>query len=52
MTLAEARPVLAALGDSAPAGLRDWAASDADARWSAWLKARDAGHPPPHCDGR
>jgi hypothetical protein len=40
-TLAEAAPIVAALGDSAPAGLRNAASSGDDARWSAWLKARD-----------
>jgi SAM-dependent methyltransferase len=42
MTLAEARPVLAALGDSVPQTLRDLSGSDAFARWSAWLKQHDA----------
>ena len=41
ITLAEARPVLAALGDSVPSGLRDLRGPDADARWSDWLKERD-----------
>ncbi|MEO8074994.1 MAG: hypothetical protein ABI818_01615 [Acidobacteriota bacterium] len=42
MTLADARPVLAALGDSVPIGLRDWSGPNADARWSAWLNQRQA----------
>jgi hypothetical protein len=42
MTLAEARPVLSAFGHGVPAALRDWAGADADAKWSAWLKHRDA----------
>ena len=42
MTLADARPVLAAFGDGVPAALRDWAGADADTDWSAWLKQRDA----------
>jgi hypothetical protein len=42
MTLAEARPVLAGLGDSVPASLRDGPGPDADARWSAWVKQRAA----------
>ena len=42
ITLAEARPVLAALGDGVPSGLRDLRGPDADARWSDWLKGRDA----------
>ena len=41
-TLAEARPIVAALGNSAPAALRNAADSSDDARWSAWLKAHDA----------
>ena len=41
-TLAEARPIVAALGASAPEGLRTAASAGDDARWSAWLKARDA----------
>ena len=42
MSLAEARPILAAVGDSAPAALRDRAGADADATWSAWVRQRDA----------
>ena len=42
MRLAEARPVLAALGDNAPAGLRDLTGADAELRWSAWVKQHDA----------
>jgi hypothetical protein len=42
MTLADARPVLAAFGHGVPAALRDWAGADADTKWSAWLKHRDA----------
>jgi len=42
MTFAEARPVLAALGDSVPAALRDRTSGDADATWSAWVKQREA----------
>jgi SAM-dependent methyltransferase len=42
ITLADVRPVLAAIGDSVPAGLRDPDDADAEARWSAWLKERDA----------
>jgi hypothetical protein len=41
MSLAEARPILAALGDSVPAALRDRAALD-DVAWSAWVKQRAA----------
>jgi hypothetical protein len=43
MTLADARPVLAVLGDRVPPGLRDWAGAEGDARWSAWMKQHDAG---------
>jgi hypothetical protein len=42
LALADARPVLAALGDQVPAELRHLSGSDADARWSAWLARRDA----------
>jgi hypothetical protein len=42
MTLAEARPVLAAVGDNAPAALRELAGADAEATWSAWVRRRDA----------
>jgi SAM-dependent methyltransferase len=42
MTLADARPVLAAFGHGVPPGLRDWARADADTQWSAWVKHRDA----------
>ena len=42
MTLADARPVLAAFGHGVPEALRDWAGADADTKWSAWLKHRDA----------
>jgi hypothetical protein len=38
-TLAEVRPILAALGDRAPEDLRT--AGSGEARWSAWLKERD-----------
>jgi len=41
-TLAEARPVVAALGDSAPVALRSAASSSDEAGWLAWLEARDA----------
>ena len=41
-TLAEARPIVAALGDSAPPALRGAARSGDDARWLEWLEARDA----------
>lgn len=42
MTLADARPVLAAFGDRVPPGLGDWAGANADTNWSTWLKRRDA----------
>jgi hypothetical protein len=42
-SLAEARPVLAALGANVPADLRNLTRPDADARWTAWVKQRDAG---------
>jgi len=42
MTLADARPVLAALGDRVPAPLRDGLGADADATWAAWVKQHDA----------
>ena len=41
MTLADARPVLAALGDRVPAGLRDLNDADGERRWSSWLGQRD-----------
>jgi hypothetical protein len=41
ITLAEARPVLAALGDHVPQQLRNLSGPDAEARWAAWLKQRD-----------
>jgi len=41
MTLAEARPVLAAFGPGVPAVLQDWAGAGADTNWSAWVKHRD-----------
>jgi hypothetical protein len=41
MTLADARPALAALGDRVPAGLRDLAGADGERRWSSWLRQRD-----------
>ena len=42
ITLADARPLLAALGETVPAEVRGLTGSDADARWSAWRKERDA----------
>jgi hypothetical protein len=42
MSLAEARPILAAVGDSVPPAFRDHAGTDADATWSAWVRQRDA----------
>jgi hypothetical protein len=41
-TLAEAHPILAAVGEGAPPALRDPAGTDADATWSAWVRRRDA----------
>jgi SAM-dependent methyltransferase len=41
MTVDDVRPVLRALGDSVPAGLRNAASSGDEVQWSAWLKARD-----------
>jgi SAM-dependent methyltransferase len=41
LTPAEARPVVAALGEHAPAELRDPAA-DFERSWSEWMKQRDA----------
>ncbi|MEO7271456.1 MAG: hypothetical protein ABIX28_06815 [Vicinamibacterales bacterium] len=40
ITLAEVRPLVAALGKAAPAALRAASSGD-DGDWSAWLKARD-----------
>jgi hypothetical protein len=42
MTLDEVRPVIAALGDAAPAALRAAVSSADEAGWQVWLKARDA----------
>ena len=42
ITLAEARPVLTALGGHVPSELRNLTGPDADARWTAWLTQRDA----------
>src|SRR5262245_16131240 len=41
MTLAESRPVIAALGESAPAELRRLV-TDAESAWSDWVAQRDA----------
>ena len=42
MSLAEARPIFAVLGDSVPAALRDSAGVDADTSWSGWVTQRDS----------
>ena len=42
MTLAEVRPVVAALGDSAPAELRG-PSPDFERNWAAWMAQREAG---------
>ena len=42
MSVAEARPILAAVGDSVPPALRDRAGANAEAPWSAWVRKRDA----------
>jgi hypothetical protein len=42
MSLAEARPIFAALGDRVPAALRDGASADGEATWSEWVARRDA----------
>jgi hypothetical protein len=42
MTLAEARPLFAALGDLVPPELRDRHDVEAEAGWAAWMTRRDA----------
>ena len=51
-TLAEARPIVAALGDSAPPALRDAARSGRRCPLVGVAEAARRGHPPPHRDGR